>query len=99
MNQTYKVEATVTTGALDVYLSVNGAFVTLLHSSAGSWTATASLSIPNPVSLEFKAVGITSTNWNLSIKFSPATGNSKTYTNNGTIPDDGLTDLTDKFTL
>jgi hypothetical protein len=98
-NLTYKVAATVTTGALDVFLSINSNTVTLTRNSGGSWTGNANLSLPSPVPLEFKAVGITSTTWNLSIKFTPVGGKAKTYSNNGTIPADMLSDLQDTFTL
>jgi len=96
---TYKVEATATTGALDVYLSINNTVVTLNRNSSGAWTGSTNMSLPTPVPLEFKAVGITSTTWTLAIKFTPPGGNAKTYNNNGTIPNDMLSDLTDSFAL
>jgi hypothetical protein len=95
----YKVEATVTTGALDVYLSINSTFVTLTRNSAGAWTGTTNMTLPSPVPLEFKAVGITSTSWTLAIKFTPSGGTAKTYNNSGNIPNNMLSDLTDTFTL
>ncbi len=57
------------------------------------------MTLPTPVDLEFKAVGITSTSWTLAIKFTPPTGNAKTYNNSGTIPNNMLSDLTDTFAL
>jgi hypothetical protein len=96
----YKLTASISSPPIDVALSVGGHALKLERDDTACWAGAASLDLTSPAAIKFRAVGISSSAWTLTIKFTPpAGGAAKTYTHSDTIPDDELSDLTDQVIL
>jgi hypothetical protein len=96
----YKITATVNSSPIDVSLSVGGHPVEMERDDTGGWAGNASLELTSPAAIKFRAVGISSSAWTLTIKFTPKGARaSRSYTHSDTIPDDELSDLTDQVNL
>lgn len=96
----YKLTVSISSPPIDVSLSVAGHAIKLERDDTGCWAGTASLDLTSPAAIKFRAAGISSSAWTLTIKFQPTgPGAAKTYTHSDTIPDDELSDLTDQAIL
>lgn len=73
----------------------------MFRDSTGAWSGKANLPLPSPVPICFRATGISSSAWTLTIKFTPPPGGgaAKTYTHSDSIPNNMLSDLTDQMNL
>jgi len=69
----YDISASVTSPPTNVSLKVDGKLVDLARDSAGAWVGKAQFELPNPVAVDFRAVGVAAAPWTLEIKFTPKT--------------------------
>jgi hypothetical protein len=96
----YQVTASITSSPINVWLTVAAHEIKLERDDTGCWAGKASLDLTSAAAIRFRAVGINTSPWTLTLKFTPHGGGpAKTYTHSDTIPDDELSDLTDQVTL
>lgn len=96
------VAASVTSPPTDVALKLNSHNIKMARDGSGNWTGSADLELPNTIPLEFRAVGIPTSAWTLTIKLTtppPDNKDVKDYKHDDVIPDNGLSVLEDTITL
>jgi hypothetical protein len=97
----YDVNATVSAAIFNLLLKIDGQNIRMSRNADRDWEANvARLDLNDPASVSFRAVGMPGDDWTLSITLTPSDKTKPiTFSHSDTIPDNLVSDLTDKINL